>query len=128
VAKVPVFISFDHDHDEDLKNLLVGQSKNEDSPFDIADWSVKVADPDWEADAHRRIRRADQVAVICGEYADTATGVNKEIQIARDESKPYFLLRGRANKTCRKPTAAVSSDKMYAWKWKTLKLLIGGTR
>ena len=25
MAKVPVFISFDFDHDEDLKTLLVGQ-------------------------------------------------------------------------------------------------------
>ncbi len=35
--KVPVFISFDYDHDEDLKTLLVGQAKNEDLPFYIED-------------------------------------------------------------------------------------------
>ena len=39
--KVRVFISFDYDHDVDLKNLLVGQAKNEDSPFEITDMSVK---------------------------------------------------------------------------------------
>jgi hypothetical protein len=36
-----VFISFDYDHDSDLKTLLVGQSKNADSPFEIVDASVK---------------------------------------------------------------------------------------
>ena len=35
------FISFDFDHDEDLRNLLVGQARNPDSPFNIADWSVQ---------------------------------------------------------------------------------------
>jgi hypothetical protein len=41
MAKKRVFISFDFDHDEDLRNLLVGQARNPDSPFEIADWSVK---------------------------------------------------------------------------------------
>ena len=50
MASVPVFISFDYDHDLDCKNLLVGQAKNPDSPFEIADWSVKKASPDWKAD------------------------------------------------------------------------------
>ena len=67
---------------------------------------MKQVSPTWEADARRRIRRADQVPVICGHYTDTATGVNKEIRIAREESKPYFLLGGRASGTNKKPTAA----------------------
>lgn len=46
VAKVPVFISFDYDNDNDLKILLVGQAKNADSPFEITDHSVRIASPD----------------------------------------------------------------------------------
>ena len=37
------FISFDYDHDADLKNLLVGQARNSDSPFEITDLSIKEA-------------------------------------------------------------------------------------
>jgi hypothetical protein len=125
MAKVGVFISFDYDHDNDLKIMLVGQSKNPDSPFEIIDQSVKVASPDWEADARRRIRRADVVAVICGHHTDTATGVNKEIRIARDEKRSYFLLAGRAAGNNKKPTAALSGDKIYNWTWPNLKTLIG---
>ncbi len=128
MAKVPVFISFDYDHDSDLKTLLVGQSKNEDSPFEISDWSVKEESATWEEDARKRIRRADQVAVICGEYTDSATGVSKEIRIARQEGTPYFLLKGRADKTCTKPKAATEDDKMYTWTWDNLKKLIAGGR
>jgi hypothetical protein len=128
MAKVPVFISYDYDHDAFLKESLVGQSKLDDSPFSISDWSVKLADPNWEEDARRRIRRVEQVVVICGEHTDRATGVNKEIRIARDEDKTYFLLKGYADKTCKKPTAARDSDNMYKWTWDNLKKLIGGAR
>jgi len=36
-----VFVSFDFDNDENLKHALVAQAKNPDSPFVIADYSVK---------------------------------------------------------------------------------------
>lgn len=37
MAKVPVFISFDYDHDVTLKEFIVGQAKLKDSPFEIDD-------------------------------------------------------------------------------------------
>jgi len=128
MAKVPVFISFDYDHDDDLRVMLVGQAKNPDSPFDVADWSIKEASSDWKDRARARIKRAQQVIVICGKHTDTATGVNAEIRIARDEQKPYFLLAGRADGGNKKPTAATESDKLYKWTWENLKKLIAGWR
>jgi hypothetical protein len=128
LAKTRVFISFDYDHDLDLKNLLVGQAKNEDAPFEIADWSVKDASPGWKDEARKRIRGSDVVAVICGQYTDTATGVAVELSIAQHEDVNYFLLWGRADKTCKKPTTAKDSDKMYRWTWENLKKLVGGSR
>jgi hypothetical protein len=128
MAKVRVFISFDYDHDIDLKNLLIGQSRLQDSPFEIADWSIKEPSSDWKEKARERIKRCEQVVVICAEYTDTATGVSEEIRIARDEKKPYFLLCGHAEKQCKKPKAALSSDKIYKWTWENLKKLIGGSR
>ena len=53
MRKVPVFISFDYNNDLDLYNLLLGQSKHEDSPFEITNWSVKDASPQWVADGAR---------------------------------------------------------------------------
>ena len=122
-----VFISFDYDHDLDLKNALVGQSRLPDSPFEISDWSIKEPSADWKQKARERIRRSDVVAVICSLHTDTAVGVNEEIKIARDERKPYFLLAGRGEGS-KKPSAALASDKMYTWTWENLKKLIGGGR
>ncbi|MCS7092153.1 MAG: TIR domain-containing protein, partial [Patescibacteria group bacterium] len=87
--KVRVFISFDYDHDVDLKNLLVGQAKNEDSPFEITDMSVKEElTGDWKEKVRQRIKRVEQVIVICGEYTDTASGVAAELKITQEENKP----------------------------------------
>ena len=128
MAKVPVFISFDYDHDATLKEFLVGQAKLDDSPFEITDHSIKVASPDWKDKARTAIRRADQVIVICGLHTDTATGVDAEIGIARDETTPYFLLAGYKDGGNKKPTATLDTDKMYKWTWDNLKTLIGGGR
>lgn len=123
-----LFISFDYDHDKTLKDFLVGQAKLPDSPFVIADWSVKEAqEKDWEEHARMRIKRSDVVAVICGEHTDTATGVSAEIRIAEDEGKPFFLLKGYKEATCVKPKAAQSKT-MYKWTWDNLKTLVVGGR
>lgn len=124
-----VFISFDFDHDEDLRNLLAGQAKHPDSPFEIKDRSLKEPlTGDWKEKVRRRMDNVDLVVVICGEYTHTAAGVSAEVTIAREASKQYFLLWGRNGKTCTKPTSALSSDKIYNWTWDNMKSLIGGAR
>lgn len=129
MTKKRVFISFDYDHDLDLKNLLVGQAKNEDSPFEIIDFSIKEAiATDWKEKARARIKRCDVVIVICGVDTHNAAGVATEVTITRDERIEYFLLTGRADKTCTKPKTADEKDKMYKWTWDNLKLLINGSR
>lgn len=128
IMKARCFISFDYDNDSDLKNLLVGQAKYEDSPFEIADWSIKEASPTWKSEARNRIRHSDVVIVICGEHTDTASGVSIELQIAQDEGINYFLLNGRTNGNNKKPKTAKESDKIYNWDWNNLKLLIDGKR
>ena len=125
-----IFTAFDFDHDEALRNLLMGQSKHEDTPFEICDWSVKkpFAESNWEAKVRQRIRKCEQVIVICGEHTHSATGVSTELEIAQDEELPYFLLKGYADKTCYKPRAAKATDKIYTWSWDNLKKLIAGSR
>lgn len=129
MQKIRVFTSFDFDNDSDLRILLIGQSKNPDSPFELADWSVKEHIPgDWKQKIRTRIRQVGQVIVVCGKYTHLATGVSDELTIAREENKPYFLLKGRSSETCTKPTSALYSDQIYLWTWDNLKRLIAGVR
>jgi hypothetical protein len=128
MVKTPVYISFDYDNDSTLKDFLVGQAKNQDSPFEIEDHSIKDPSPDWKDHARTRIKRSKQVIVICGKHTETATGINVEIKIAREENKPYFLLAGYSDGDNKKPTAALPEDKIYKWTWDNLKSLIAGNR
>lgn len=127
--KTKVFISFDFDYDEDLKNLLVGQAKNDGSPFEIIDMSVKEElSGDWKEKVKKRIIRVDQVIVICGKHTDMASGVIAEVEIAQEVEKPYFLIWGRSDETCKKPRTAKDEDKIYSWTWDNLKKLLDGER
>lgn len=127
--KVRCFISFDYDHDKFLKESLIGQSKNEDSPFEISDWSIKEENnDDWKKEARDRIKKSDVVIIICGKHTNTAVGVSVELSMAKEEGINYFLLAGYKDGGNCKPKKAESSDKMYKWEWDNLKNLIHGNR
>ena len=119
------FISFDYDHDNDLRGNLVAQAENPESPFSITNWSVQEPiDENWRREVRNRIGRTDLTIVICGEHTHDAVGVAAEVTIAREEGKPYFLLKGRRRRTCTKPSTALKRDKIHKWTWMNLKKLI----
>ncbi|MFA5064307.1 MAG: hypothetical protein WC566_02460 [Dehalococcoidia bacterium] len=129
MSKQPVFTSFDFDHDEDLRNLLIGQSKNPDSPFEMSDWSIKEPlTGDWKEKVRKRINKCNLMIVICSEYTGSASGVSSEVKMAQEEEMPYFLLWGRSDINCVKPQSARGNDKIYKWTWDNLKNLIAGAR
>jgi hypothetical protein len=123
------FISFDYDHDEQVKIFLAGQAKNPDSPFDFKDNSVKDhLTGDWKEKVRQRMANIDVVIVLCGTNTHNAKGVAEELIIAKELKKPYFLLKAYSEKDCTKPTSALAGDKIYNWTWDNLKLLISGAR
>ncbi|MBT7237984.1 hypothetical protein HN865_03940 [Candidatus Woesearchaeota archaeon] len=129
MTKEKIFISFDFDNDSELRDFLVGQSKNENSPFEIADWSLKESlTGDWKEKIKPRIRKCNQVIVICGENTHKCPGIDHELSVAQEENMSYFLLKGRKDKTCTKPTVAKSTDTIYSWTWDNLEKLIHGAR
>ena len=108
---------------------MVGQAKQQDSPFSIADSSLKAPLAEkWRDEVRNRIRAVDLVIVICGKHTDKASGVAAELSITREEGKPYFLLGGHPNEICQKPGMALKADEIYAWSWKNLAKLIAGER
>ena len=129
MARKRAFISFDFDHDNELRGSFVSQAKDQDSPFNITDWSLKEpVNGKWKKKVRDIIRRTDLTIVICGEHTHDADGVAAEVTIVQKENKPYFLLKGRRRKTCKKPRSARHDDEIYKWKWKHLGRLINGER
>ena len=123
------FISFDFDHDDDLRNALVGQARYNTSPFNFSNWSLKEPlTGDWKKKIRDRIALTSLTVVICGYYTDTAAGVSAELDISRELGKPYFLLAGHSDGRCTKPKAARANDTMYNWTWQNIDTLLSGGR
>ncbi len=129
MAPTRVFMSFDYDNDRDLRGNLVAQARRADSPFSIVDQSVEAPiDENWREEVRRRIRSSDLVIVICGQHTHQASGVAGEVAIAREEGIPYFLLKGRRQRQCSRPTTAPKRKVMHPWTWPTLSELIANPR
>ncbi|ABQ18883.1 TIR domain-containing protein [Vibrio cholerae] len=92
MANPRAFISFDFDHNVTQKNLFVGQSKNSKTPFAIEDWSSKSSLPQsqWEALIKSKIGKCNMLIVLSGKTMASATGVVKEIKMAKDQNVPVF--------------------------------------
>lgn len=122
-----VFISFDYDHDQFLRNSLAGQAKLTDSPFEIEDWSVKIPwdEADWEAKCLTKIKRTDLVIVMVGPYTANCIGVKKEIKMAKVAGVPVVGVRGYPDKTCPRPEGL---EGYYRWTWPNIKSLVMGNR
>lgn len=119
MAKTRVFISFDFDNDQELKHTIVGQARLADSPFSVADQSLKEAAPDrqWKQKAREAIKRSDMVVVMVGPNTHQAPGVLAEVKMAREEGRRIVQIRAQG-KTHR---AVANAGTLHTWTWDNLK-------
>lgn len=118
MAKKKVFISFDYDHDLELKKSFVSQARHRDSQFSINDSSLIEPEPDvqWVAKAKRAIRDCDVFLVILGPNTHSAPGVRREVDIAMGLNKDRFQLVPQ-----RKNYGEVGgAGPVVKWKWRNL--------
>jgi hypothetical protein len=119
MADPRAFISFDFDHNETEKNLFVGQSKNSKTPFSIQDWSAKSSMPQsqWEAIVKDKINKSNMLIVLVGKTMAGATGVAKEIKMAKDQNVPVFgVYVGGADSTSNLPDG-LARNRTIKWDW-----------
>jgi len=114
MTDIRIYVCFDVEHDRDLHDRLLAQSKR--APFAIANRSeAGEIGEGWAARVRGRLTECDEVVVICGEYTDESRRVSAELEIARQERKPYVLLWGRRERMCKKPRSARADDGIYLW-------------
>src|SRR5438093_1709804 len=115
MPKKRVFVSFDFDNDKTLKDFIVGQRKLPDSPFDVADHSLKEAQPqrDWESKARAAISRSEVFIVMLGSRTRWAPGVLKEVEMAQELSKPRFQIVGYRDGS--EDWAVPGAGRTYRW-------------
>ena len=124
MAKTKVFVSFDFDNDRALKDFIIGQAKNSDSPFEVTDVSLKEEQPqrEWEDKARKAITRADVFLVMLGPKTRLAPGVKKEVKMANDLDKKKFQVIGYRDGS--EDWAVPGGGRTYAWDWNNLKKLL----
>ena len=130
MTKKRVFISFDYDHDLDIKGCFVSQTENDYCPFKVIDMSIQepIINENWRREARNRIKKCDMVIVLCGEHTKDAPGVTAELTITQELNKPYILLRGRKNKHVQKPNSSLRQDQVINWKWNEINRLLSRGR
>jgi hypothetical protein len=120
MAKTKVFISFDYEHDSALKDTLIGQSRLADSPFSINDVSLTEKTPEWQQKARKAIESCDVFIVLLSSNTHQASGVIREVKMAKQLEKIRFQLR----KQGQWPTPINGAGEVVAWKWKNLKVRV----
>lgn len=123
MVKKKVFVSFDFDNDKKLKDFIIGQSRLDDSPFDVSDHSLKEASPEanWEIKANAAIRRSDIIIVMVGPYTYRASGVLKEVEMARNADKHIVQIIGYRDGNY---TPIRGAGRLYRWNWENLKNIL----
>ena len=123
MTKKRVFISFDFDNDRVLRDFMLGQARLPDSPFEVIDHSLKEAAPErnWETKARAAIARSDVVIVMVGSATHRASGVLKEIDMARASGVQVVQVIGYKDGDY---TPVPNAGRLYAWNWPNLKKLL----
>ena len=115
-TKTRVFLSYDMEHDRDLRDLFVETALAPAASYEMSSESARRSASDLaDTVLHREIRAADVVIVLCGQYTDASGRVAAEVRVAQEEARPYFLLWGRREPMCTRPSTAKATDTMFSW-------------
>jgi hypothetical protein len=111
-----VFIAFAME-DRHFRDFLVGQARNERTPFEFVDMSVKEPwDSGWKDKVRSRIRGCDGVIALVSLNTPRAAGARYEMQCALEEGVPMIGLNVKAGQL---PVNVpeLSHTRVIDWTW-----------
>lgn len=117
-----IFIAFAIE-DVRSRDFLVGQAKNDNSPFEFVDMSVKQPwETDWETKCRAKIKGCDGMIALISKHTPTATGELFEIKAAAEEKVPTMLMYSSSDR----PTlpSSLSGRLVNVWSWPNLKAFL----
>jgi len=122
--KKRIFISFAIE-DEQYRNYLVTQAKNERSPFTFEDMSVKQPwDEDiWKRKCRTKIKSCDGMIVLLSKNTWHSSGTRWEIKCAKEQGLPVVGMHIKKNNQGAIPTE-LRGKKVIIWSWENLAKVI----
>lgn len=123
-SKYRIFISFAVE-DKWAREYLVGQARNENSPFSFVDMSVKDPwDEKWRTQCRTRIKGCDGMIALISTNTKNASGQLWEIKASKEEEVP---VRGIYTTTDNRPSslpAELSGVRVVDWTWANIKAFL----
>lgn len=122
-TKNRVFVSFAIE-DANLRTLLVGQGRNENTPFSFVDMSVKEPwDNAWKTNCRTKIKGCDGMIGLITNSTPKAAGQLWELTCAYEESVPVLLVYGNTDRPAYLP-APVTGRRIVTWTWANVKTFL----
>ncbi len=120
-----IFIAFEKE-DATYRDLLVGQAKNNKSPFDFVDMSVKEPwDSEWKTKCRSKIKGCDGVIALLSTKTWSADGAKWEMKCAKEEGIPMIGVHIDKNNKGTIPVE-LSGKKVIEWTWDGIANFIDG--
>lgn len=128
MMKKRVFVSFAIE-DARVRDLLTGQARNDNTPFEFTDMSVKEPwDSAWKTKCRDRIKGCHGVIVLVTKNIIKADGARWEIKCAQEEGIPVMPMYASDNdKGCRLPPE-LEGKRIYDWSWPNLEKFVGNLK
>lgn len=117
-----IFIAFAIE-DKTFRDFLVGQAKNDKSPFEFVDMSVKTPwETDWESKCRTKIKGCDGMIALISKNTLSATGELYEIKTGGEEKVPVMLMYTGSDRPTLPPS--LSGRLVNVWSWENIKSFI----
>ena len=114
-----IFIAFAAE-DAKYRDLLKGQAKNEKSPFDFVDMSVKEPwDRQWKTNCRTKIKGCDRVTALLSKKTYNADGSRWEMRCAKEEGVPMIGIHIHSDEKGAIPPE-LNGKKVIEWDWKEI--------
>lgn len=116
-----IFTSFAVE-DSNLRDLLVGQSKNDNCPFEFVDMSVKDPwDNQWKTNCRTKIKGCDGMIAIVTKNTKNADGQLWEVKCAKEEDIPCRGIWGHSEEAGLSLPAEFNGISVVRWDWDNIK-------
>jgi len=119
-----IFIAFAVE-DKWAREYLVGQARNDKSPFEFINMSVNEPwDERWKTQCRSRIRGCDGMIALVSKNTKSASGALWEIKTAKEEQVP---VRGVYTTVDDRPAtlpSELSGVRVVAWTWDNIKAFL----
>ena len=121
-----IFVSFAIE-DKWAKEYLVGQAKNEKSPFEFTNMSINEPfDEKWKTQCRSRVKGCDGMIAFVSKNTAKADGAVWEVRTAKEEGVPVIAVYATTDDRPATLPAEYTGVKKVAWTWDNIKSFLNG--